>query len=230
MPPNKAIVGSNAFAHESGIHQDGIIKKRETYEIMRAQDIGLSHNRLVLGKHSGRNALKTRLNQLGFSLTPDELNHVFDRFKELADQKKEIYDEDLEVIASDDLAKTNEWSVVDVSITMNLKSKPRATVKLTNRAGKIHTQKATGTGPVDAAYQAVNQIIQEPVKLSEFSMNTVTAGIDAQAIVTVKVYTQKHKTYTGRSAHTNMIVASVRSYVSALNKVITNKKRLQASS
>ncbi len=226
VPPNKAIVGSNAFAHESGIHQHGIIAKRETYEIMRAQDIGLKQNRLVLGKHSGRAALNIRLKKLGFTLDKAELAKTFERFKHLADQKKEVYDEDLEAILNNELGEeTAEWQVVNVAVSSSTKKNPSAEIELANHAGKKFVQKATGTGPVDAAYAAVNKIVGEKVKLLEFGMNAVTEGIDAQAVVTVKIKTTQGKIYTGRGADTDIAIASVRSYVHALNKVIAGKNR-----
>jgi len=218
VPPNKAIVGSNAFAHESGIHQDGILKKRETYEIMRAEDIGLTQNKLVLGKHSGRNALSTRLKKLGYELTKDELASAFIRFKQLADQKKELFDEDLEAIINHNISTAAaDWQVLAVSVTAGTKWKPSAEVQLTNPAGKKIMKKATGTGPVDAIYAAIDKAMRTPVKLLEFGMQSVTEGIDAQAIVTVKIETAEGKTYTGKAADTDIIVASAKSYIQALN-------------
>jgi len=218
VPPNKAIVGSNAFAHESGIHQDGIIKKRETYEIMRAEDIGLKTNKLVLGKHSGRNALKTRLAELGYELDKDELTTAFQRFKELADQKKEVFDEDLEAIINHDVSQAAaEWQVLGVSVTAGNKRKPSAEVELMSPTGKKVTKKATGTGPVDAVYAAIDKAMKTPVELLEFSMQAVTAGIDAQAVVAVKVEVAGKKVYSGKAADTDIIVASAKSYVAALN-------------
>lgn len=229
VPPNKAVVGSNAFAHESGIHQDGIIKKRETYEIMKAEDIGLTENRIVLGKHSGRAALAARFAKLGYTLSDDELNKAFERFKKLADQKKEIFDEDLEAIATNQIDELSaEWTVRDVSVAAGTRKKPSAEVTLIRRDGKKFTQKANGTGPVDAAYAAVNAIVGESVKLLEFGMQAVTEGIDAQAVVTVKIATKDGRTYTGRAAATDIIVASVGSYVNALNKALVGRTRLKA--
>ncbi len=229
VPPNKSIVGSNAFAHESGIHQHGILAKRETYEIMRAQDIGLDRNRLVLGKHSGRAALNSRLLALGFELDKAELAKALERFKHLADQKKEVYDEDLEALVTNELGKhTAEWSIVNVSISSSTKRKPNAEIELINHTGKKFSKKSTGTGPVDAAYIAVDKIIGEKVKLLEFDMSAVTEGIDAQAVVTIKIETESGKTYTGRGADTDITIASVQSYVHALNKVIAGKNRLKA--
>jgi 2-isopropylmalate synthase len=220
IPPNKPIVGSNAFAHESGIHQHGILAKRETYEIMRAQDIGLKKNRLVLGKHSGRAALAARLKDLGFQFSSLELKNIFKRFKILSDKKKEIFDEDLEMLFSEELKVIDDgWSVDSVKVTAGTSCQPRAEVVLKNSVNKKFRQTAIGTGPVDAAYSAVAKIIDKQAKLLEFKINSITEGIDAQAVVIVKIQTEYEKIYTGRGTHTDIVVASVCSYVDALNKV-----------
>ncbi len=229
VPPNKAIVGGNAFAHESGIHQHGILAKRETYEIMKAQDIGLDRNRLVLGKHSGRAALNARLVELGFELSKEELEKASVKFKQLADKKKEIFDEDLEALVSQELGEIEAaWTFEAVEILAGTKRKPSAEVALRNRSGKKFSKKSGGTGPVDAAYSAVNKIIGEKVKLLEFRMDAVSEGIDAQAVVTVKVESKAGKTYTGKGSHTDIVVASVKSYINALNKIIAGKERMKA--
>jgi len=240
VPPNKAIVGSNAFAHESGIHQHGILAKRETYEIMKAQDIGLDRNRLVLGKHSGRAALIARMIELGFELTQNEIDKTFDRFKMLADKKKEIFDEDLEALVMNEISEAAaEWKVETVEVIAGNKKKPFAEVVLRNSAGKKFRKTSRGTGPVDAAYSAVNAIVGEKVKLLEFRMDAVSEGIDAQATVAVKVETlpdglhseaQRAKggrTYTGKGSHTDIVVASVKSYVNAVNKILAGKERMK---
>ncbi|MFH1375107.1 MAG: 2-isopropylmalate synthase [Patescibacteria group bacterium] len=250
VPPNKAIVGRNAFAHESGIHQHGILAKRETYEIMRAQDVGLDRNKLVLGKHSGRAALGAHLLELGFELTQKELNKTFERFKLLADKKKEIFDEDLEALIMNEISEeAAEWTLESVEVIAGTKRKPTAEVTLKHVSGKLFKKKSTGTGPVDAAYRAVDKIVGERVKLMEFRMDAVSEGIDAQAVVAVKVETvaglpsdlsseakrrvearraKGGHTYTGKGAHTDIVVASVRSYVNALNKIIAGKERMKA--
>jgi 2-isopropylmalate synthase len=228
VPPNKAIVGSNAFAHESGIHQHGILAKRETYEIMKAEDVGVERNRLVLGKHSGRAALIARMNELGFKLTQNELDKSFERFKILADKKKEIFDEDLEALVVNEISEaTAEWKVESVEVTAGTGKKPKAAIALRNSAGKIFKQKSGGTGPVDAAYSAVNKIVGEKVKLLEFRMDAVSEGIDAQATVAVKVETAAGRIYSGKGSHTDIVVASVKSYLNALNKIIAGKERLK---
>lgn len=239
IPPNKAIVGSNAFAHESGIHQHGILAKRETYEIMKAQDIGLDRNKLVLGKHSGRAALIARMIELGFQLTQKEIDKTFNRFKMLADKKKEIFDEDLEALVMNEISEAAaEWKVESVEVISGNKKKPFADVVLKNSAGKKFHKTSRGTGPVDAAYSAVNKVIGEKVRLLEFRMDAVSEGIDAQATVAVKVETtgglssearraKGGKTYTGKGSHTDIVMASVRSYVNALNKIVAGKERMK---
>ena len=231
VPPNKAIVGSNAFAHESGIHQHGILAKRETYEIMKAEDIGLAQNKLVLGKHSGRTALSSRLKKLGFEFSTEELKNIFDKFKQLADKKKEVFDEDLEAIVSQELGTAEAtWIFKEVEIIAGTRKKPVAEVILQNSAGEKFRKKSRGAGPVDATYSAVNSIIKEKVKLLDFRMDAVSAGIDAQAVVTVKVESAEQKIYSGRGSHTDIIVASVKSYLNALNKVISGKERMKTVS
>jgi len=228
VPPNKAIVGSNAFAHESGIHQHGILAKRETYEIMKAEDVGLERNKLVLGKHSGRAALSARMLELGFQLTKNELDKTFERFKILADKKKEVFDEDLEALVVNEISEaTAEWKVKSVEVVAGTGKKPRAEIVLRNSARKTFREKSSGTGPVDAAYSAVNKIVGEKVKLLEFRMDAVSEGIDAQATVAVKIETEKGWIYSGKGSHTDIVVASVKSYLNALNKIIAGKERLK---
>ncbi|HEY9650910.1 MAG TPA: 2-isopropylmalate synthase, partial [Coleofasciculaceae cyanobacterium] len=178
VQPNKAIVGSNAFAHESGIHQDGVLKHRETYEIMDAAIIGLSENQIVLGKHSGRNAFRTRLQELGFDLSDDDLNRAFSRFKEVADKKKEISDWNLEAIVRDEthIQVDDGFQVEHVQVICGDCACPTATVTIVNPHGEIRTDAAVGTGPVDAVYQAVNRLVQIPNQLIEFSVQSVTEG------------------------------------------------------
>jgi len=223
-----SIVGSNAFAHESGIHQHGILAKRETYEIMKAEDVGLERNKLVLGKHSGRAALSARMLELGFQLTKNELDKTFERFKILADKKKEVFDEDLEALVVNEISEaTAEWKVKSVEVVAGTGKKPRAEIVLRNSARKTFREKSSGTGPVDAAYSAVNKIVGEKVKLLEFRMDAVSEGIDAQATVAVKIETEKGWIYSGKGSHTDIVVASVKSYLNALNKIIAGKERLK---
>jgi 2-isopropylmalate synthase len=217
VQPNKAIVGANSFAHESGIHQDGVLKNRETYEIMSPSDIGLDNNNLVLGKHSGRHALQNKLKELGFDLQEAELNKVFADFKNLADKKKNIYDEDLRLLLSGETKKEGGFSLVDLDINCGTKNTPTAKVEL-EKDGKIYTAQRDGDGPVDAVFGAINEILQIPNNLLEYSVNAVTAGIDAQATVSVKLESDG-KIYNSTSSDTDIVVASAKAYLQALNQV-----------
>ncbi|MGF1482330.1 MAG: 2-isopropylmalate synthase [Cyanophyceae cyanobacterium] len=219
VQPNKAIVGANAFAHESGIHQDGVLKNKLTYEIMDAQSIGLTNNQIVLGKHSGRNAFRTRLKELGFELNDTELNRAFLSFKDIADKKKEITDWDLEAIVKDEIQQAPELYRLElVQVSCGDRARPTATVTLRNPEGQELTDAAIGTGPVDAVYKAINRVVEVPNKLIEFSVKSVTAGIDAMGEVTIRLE-HDGKIYSGHAADTDIIVASARAYVGALNRL-----------
>lgn len=219
VQPNKAIVGANAFAHESGIHQDGVLKNKLTYEIMDAQSIGLTENQIVLGKHSGRNAFRTRLRELGFELSETELNKAFIRFKELADKKKEISDWDLEAIANDETQQTPELFHLElVQVSCGNQARPTATVCLRNPAGEELMDAAIGTGPVDAVYKAINRVVNVPNELIEFSVQSVTKGIDAMGEVTIRLR-HNQRVFSGHAANTDIIVASAQAYVNALNRL-----------
>ena len=220
VQPNKAIVGANAFAHESGIHQDGVLKNRLTYEIMDAQSIGLTDNLIVLGKLSGRNALSSRLKELGFELSEQELNAAFVRFKELADKKREISDRDLEAIVNDEIRHAPEAFKLDhVQVSCGDRAIPTATITIVMPDGKEITDASVGTGPVDAIYKAINRIVNVPNQLIEYSVQSVTAGIDALGEVTIRLKHPDVGTLSGHSANTDIIVASARAYLSALNKL-----------
>ncbi|MBD2326523.1 MAG: 2-isopropylmalate synthase [Alkalinema sp. CACIAM 70d] len=219
VQPNKAIVGANAFAHESGIHQDGVLKNKLTYEIMDAQLIGLTDNQIVLGKHSGRNAFRTRLSELGYELADQELNKAFVRFKELADKKKEITDWDLESIVNDETQQPPEMFRLEmVQVSCGSNAQPTATVKVRNPDGTELMDAATGTGPVDAVYKAINRVVNVPNQLIEFSVQSVTAGIDAIGEVTIRLK-YEDRIFSGRSANTDIIVASAQAYMNALNRL-----------
>lgn len=219
VQPNKAIVGANAFAHESGIHQDGVLKNKLTYEIMDAQSIGLTDNQIVLGKHSGRNALGTRLKELGFELSETELNKVFLRFKEVADKKKEISDWDLEALVNDEIQQAPELFHLElVQVSCGDHARPTATVTLRTPTGEELMDAAIGTGPVDAVYKAINRVINVPNQLIEFSVQSVTAGIDAIGEVTIRLR-HNDRVYSGHAANTDIIVASAQAYVNALNRL-----------
>ncbi|UFP94951.1 2-isopropylmalate synthase [Gloeobacter morelensis] len=219
VQPNKAIVGANAFAHESGIHQDGVLKNRLTYEILDAETVGVNENRIVLGKHSGRNAFRTRLGELGYELGDADLNRAFLRFKELADKKKTVSDWDIEAVISDEIRLIPEaYRLEQVQVSCGEPGLPTATVRLTGPDGVERVDAAVGTGPVDAVYKAINRLIELPNELIEFSVQSVTAGIDAMGEVTIRVR-QDGRTFSGHAASTDIIVASTRAYLNALNKL-----------
>ena len=220
IQPNKAIVGSNAFSHESGIHQDGVLKNKLTYEIMDAQSIGLGDNKIVIGKHSGRNAFRTRLQELGFDLSEQDLNKAFVRCKELADKKKEISDRDLEAIVKDETQAQviGGFRLERVQVSCGDHTCPTATVTLYTPDNQELTDAAIGTGPVDAVYRAINRVVNVPNRLIEFSVQSVTAGIDAIGEVTIRLQ-QDGKIFAGYAANTDIIVASAQAYVNALNRL-----------
>lgn len=222
VQPNKAIVGANAFAHESGIHQDGVLKNRITYEIMDAKSIGLTDNQIVLGKLSGRNAFRTRLQELGFELSDTELNKAFVRFKDVADKKKEITDWDLEAIVGDEIRQPPELFRLElVQVSCGDGSCPTATVTVRTPDGSELTDAAIGTGPVDAIYKAINRVVKIPNELIEFSVQSVNEGIDALGKVTIRLR-YENKVYSGHSANTDIIVASARAYLKALNRLYSS--------
>jgi 2-isopropylmalate synthase len=221
VQPNKAIVGANAFAHESGIHQDGVLKSRETYEIMRAQDVGWDNNRLVLGKHSGRSAFRARLNELGIELASEaEFNETFRRFKDLADKKHEIYDDDLQALVTDiESIQGNEWCQL-VSLRVCSQSGAMAHAELSLKLdGKTASAQANGAGPVDAAFQAIEQICRSGADLVLYSVNNITNGSDAQGEVTVRLASQG-RVVNGQGADIDIVIASVKAYLNALNKMM----------
>jgi 2-isopropylmalate synthase len=221
VQPNKAIVGANAFAHESGIHQDGVLKNKLTYEIMDATSIGLTDNQIVLGKHSGRNAFRTRLQELGYDLDDQALNRAFLRFKELADKKKEITDWDIESIVNDETQQAPEHFHLDlVQVSCGDSAKPTATVTIRTPDGQELMDAAIGTGPVDAVYKAINRVVDIPNELIEFSVQSVTAGIDALGEVTIRVR-HEDRVFSGHAANTDIVVASAHAYLHALNRLYT---------
>ena len=221
VQPNKAIVGKNAFAHESGIHQDGIIKSRETYEIMRAEDIGLVSNSLVLGKHSGRNALKQKMEQLNLQYESEEsFNDLFSRFKELADKKHEIYDEDIIQLSNNVQLSGDDVQLISMSVVCDSSKKPYAKITLDIK-GKELTSSAEGDGAVDAAFNAINNLIDLNIDLKLYSVNNITSGTDAQGEVTVRVLKGK-VIVNGHGADTDIVKASVLAYLNAINKIYHN--------
>ncbi|ASC72356.1 2-isopropylmalate synthase [Halomicronema hongdechloris C2206] len=219
VQPNKAIVGANAFSHESGIHQDGVLKNRLTYEIMDAESIGLNDNQIVLGKHSGRNAFRTRLSELGHDLNEQELNRAFLRFKELADKKKSVTDWDIEAIVNDEVQQAPEHFHLElVQVSCGDHARPTATVTLRTPDGEELMDAAIGTGPVDAVYRAINRVVNIPNELIEFSVQSVTAGIDAMGEVTIRIR-HEGRVFSGHAANTDIVVASTQAYVNALNRL-----------
>jgi 2-isopropylmalate synthase len=223
VQPNKAIVGANAFAHESGIHQDGLLKEKMTYEIIRPEDVGLKQTELVLGKHSGRHAFKVRLQELGYELTPEELESAFAKFKNLADQKKQIFDEDLETLVTADVFKTPEtFKLTDLKVSSGMGIIPKSTVRMKIR-GKTVQKTAKGDGPVDATYQAIAAMTKTKSKLLKFDVKSITGGTDALGEVVVTLE-ENGKAVRGQGADTDIIVAAAKAYITALNKLAPRRK------
>lgn len=220
VPPNKAIVGHNAFRHEAGIHQDGILKERSTYEIMRPEDVGFVGTGLVMGKHSGRHAFKDRLKEWGVVLKETELDKAFERFKRLADKKKQVYDEDLLAIVEDEVQVfKNIWSLESLSATSGTGIKPDVQVVLKSQ-GKTYRKQSSGDGPIDACYKAIDAITKVKGELLDYSIQSVTSGKDALGEVTVKVK-MKGKSVIAHGASTDILEASAKAYINALNKILT---------
>jgi 2-isopropylmalate synthase len=223
VQPNKAIVGANAFSHESGIHQDGLLKERTTYEIMTPESVGLVKTNLVLGKHSGRHAFRDRLKQMGYALSEEDLNKAFERFKHVADQKKEVFDEDLEAIISDEMQQIREVYVLkNMSAESGTGMMPKATVELLVD-GKAVKQTGTGDGQVDAVYRTISAITGTKSRLDAYLVKGITGGTDALGEVTVKVE-EDGKKVAGHGADTDIILASAKAYINALNKLEYWKK------
>ncbi len=235
IQPNKAIVGANAFAHEAGIHQDGMLKNKRTYEIMDADTIGLSHSQLVLGKHSGRHAFRVRLVEMGYHLDDEELNKAFRRFKEVADKKKTVSDADLEALVGDEVFQPKEtWELLDVQVQCGTNVIPTAVVTLRkNETGDVVTDAGFGAGPIDSVYQGINRIVQVPNILTEYMVQAVTEGIDATGDVTIRIEVPESRGYkhtaqgrprrrlfSGRGADPDIVVASAKAYMQSLNKLI----------
>ena len=225
VQPNKAIVGANAFAHESGIHQDGVLKNRETYEIMRAEDVGWNTNRMVLGKHSGRNAFKTRLEELDIEFENEtDLNSAFRRFKELADKKHEIFDEDLQALISDTLTLENERvRLISLKVCSETGETPIAYVSLSVDDTERQVEKA-GSGPVDAAFRAIEDIVHSETELQLYSVKNITSGTDSQGEVNIRLE-KGGRIVSGQGADTDIVIASAKAYINALNKILMPVER-----
>jgi len=224
VQPNKAIIGANAFRHESGIHQDGVIKMPITYEIMDPTTIGIPSSSLVLGKLSGRHAFKERLAELGYSLKEEDFNRAFTAFKELADKKKGVTDRDIESLIAEEQRTVSELYHLDrVQVSCGDRGIPTAAIRLIGPEGKVLEDASLGTGPVDAVYKAINRIVDVPNELTEFTVKSVTEGIDAIGEVLIRIESEGI-TYTGRGADTDIIIASAKAYMNALNRLLTVKK------
>ncbi|MEE8350979.1 MAG: 2-isopropylmalate synthase [Rhodospirillales bacterium] len=225
VQPNKAIVGANAFAHEAGIHQDGMLKHAGTYEIMTPESIGLTESTLVLGKHSGRHAFIEKLRDLGFDLGDNAVQIAFKRFKDLADLKKEVFDEDIIALVDDEVVRTNDRiQVVELEVLCGTKHQPPKAELDLNIDGEIKSCKATGDGPVDAAFNAIKKLFPHTARLQLYQVHAVTHGTDAQAEVTVRLE-EDGRTVNGRGADTDTMVASVKAYVNALNKLVVKRQK-----
>jgi 2-isopropylmalate synthase len=224
VQPNKAIVGANAFAHESGIHQDGVLKNAETYEIMRPEDIGLNRSSLVMGKHSGRHAFKKKLEELGYELGDNAMNDAFARFKDLADKKKEVFDEDIVALVDGEVqAATHRVRFVRLRVTCGSDIVPEASLVL-EVDGTRRSAVSQGDGPVDAAFKAIRELVPHDARLELFQISAVTGGSDAQAFVTVRL-AEHGKTVNGQAADTDTLVAAARAYVSALNRLLVKREK-----
>ena len=223
VQPNKAIVGANAFAHESGIHQDGLLKEKTTYEIIRPESIGLKSTKFVLGKHSGRHAFKARLSELGYDLSSEEIENAFAKFKHLADQKKDIFDEDIETLVSEEVSKIPEtYQLVDLSVSSGMKKEPKAAIRMKVK-DKMVKKISSGDGPVDATYKAISSITKTKSDLLKFEVKSITGGTDALGEVIVSLE-EDGRTVRGHGADTDIIVAAAKAYINALNKLAVRKK------
>ncbi len=225
VQPNKAIVGDNAFAHESGIHQDGLLKDKTTYEIMRPESVGISRSTLVLGKHSGRHAFKERLKDLGYALEGENLDKAFERFKKLADKKKEVFDEDIEAIVQDEVLRVeipDRFRLVRLNVTGGTDVAPTAELVMEVDGNSVK-ETGAGDGPVDAAYKTIAKITGTKSRLLKYSVNAITGGTDAQGEVTVRLQ-EGEQVVLGQGAHTDIIVASAKAYINALNRLEYKRK------
>ena len=224
VQPNKAVVGANAFAHESGIHQHGVIMEKSTYEIMTPESVGLTTNALVLGKHSGRHAFKKRLTELGYELADDDLNRAFEKFKTLADLKKEVFDEDLDALVAEEVMRPAEkYKLSHITVTCGSFAVATATVQLEIDGQPVRTAEL-GDGPVDATFKAIRKLTKSKAKLLQYNVGAITGGTDAQGEATVRM-TDGANTVTGRGASTDIIEASARAYINALNRIHYRQER-----
>jgi 2-isopropylmalate synthase len=224
VQPNKAIVGANAFAHEAGIHQDGFLKERSTYEIMKPEDVGIPQSKLIIGKHSGRHAFKMRLQDLGYELGENDLNRAFEKFKHLSDQKKYIFDEDIETLVSEEVSKVPEvYELLGLSVSSGMDVEPTASVKMSAN-NQILERTEHGDGPVDAVYKAISAIADTNSNLLKFDVKGITGGTDALGEVVVTLE-ESGRTVRGQGADTDIIVAAAKAYINALNKLAIRKTK-----
>jgi len=224
VQPNKAIVGANAFAHSSGIHQDGVLKERSTYEIIDPVEVGVLETSIVLTARSGRHALRHRLAELGYELNDDAFEQMYARFLAVADKKKQVFDGDLEAIMSDQAQVAVEvYHLEKVQVVCGEPGIPTCTVELIDRDGSHHIGSAYGDGPVDAVYQVISKLVGVPNELTEFTVQGVTAGTDALGEVTIRVKAADGRIFTGRGAHPDIIVACAKAYTNALNRLLTSQ-------
>jgi 2-isopropylmalate synthase len=224
VQPNKAIVGANAFAHESGIHQDGVLKARATYEIMTPESVGRSSHKMVLGKHSGKHALQDRLKALGFEADDAQLNAIFEKFKELADKKKEVFDEDLVALVSEESESVevgDDWQLVSYSVLTSSTSSPEATVILKRDHQEPVTGKASGDGPVDAVLKAIRELTGKTIDIDTYQLKAITGGTDAQGEVAVSARLGG-RTLTGQGRSTDIIEASAKAYLALIRRASAN--------
>jgi len=226
---NKAIVGKNAFAHESGIHQDGMLKNSQTYEIMTPESVGVNKSSLVMGKHSGRHAFKEKLSNLGYSnLNEEKIDNAFNKFKDLADKKRHVFDEDIAALVDDDLMKNNNFiKLISLEVIAGTKGQ-KAILELDVHGDKKNTEQ-TGDGPVDSIFKCIKEIFPHDVNLQLYQVHAVTEGTDAQATVSVRIE-ENGRISVGQAADTDTLVASAQAYINALNKLILKRKRSAPSS
>jgi len=223
---NKAIVGKNAFAHEAGIHQDGMLKNAKTYEIMTPESVGVSESNLVMGKHSGRHAFKQKVIELGYNVGDNAIEEAFENFKSLADKKKNLYDEDIAAIIEDQAIRVNDnISLIDLQVIAGTKGPQKATISLEIFGDKKEIT-STGDGPVDAIFNGLSELIPHSAKLLLYQVHAVTEGTDAQAEVSVRL-SEKGKSVVGQGSHTDTLVASGKAYINALNKLIVKREKTE---
>jgi 2-isopropylmalate synthase len=225
VPPNKAIVGSNAFAHEAGIHQHGMLQNQQTYEIMTPETVGVPKSKLVLGKHSGRHAFRARLEKMGYELTEQECDEAFRHFKDLADRKKTITDADLQALVTEEIASPEEiFSLIDLQVACGRPGMSTATVRLNGPDGVEAVAASVAPGPIDAAFHAIDEVVSVPARLVEFDVHGVTAGKDALGEATVRIAARQGdgRFFGGYGADTDIIIASAKAYLAALNRLLTS--------